>query len=273
MEAQRLSLSGISTYISSGGSNEQAYSQQELDILKSKNPLPLAFRGLNSIHQNTTRSRYTEEVGLLFSFKINKTKNKAWRQEIRAGFSYGNYNTDGIDYTSENQKFRTDTLISQQTGEQIYIDSMSNKYAYYQENADMLKIHMNYILHYKNRNKFSFYTGIGISIGSSLYHSLESNYGQYSFSSIPYYLNPNLGSYNQVVESRQVSRAISAIFTMNYYIPLGMQYRISKRSKWLKQANMFFEFRPGVDVHSQQEVSTSVSFRTEGMVGIRYSFL
>ncbi len=270
--AQKLKLSDLSIYAGGSGSSGTTISDNDQRRALSQFNIPSS---LTNVTWNGSRKSYNyqSEIGLMATWDIRKKRKRSpWTKQLRLGFSYGDYSTGYISSYNNNETYRVDTLISQQNGSEYYIDSVSGQFAYVENVADMFTIHLNYLMRYNAQRKFSFYTGIGASVGFTLDNALRLSYGSYSYTNTPIVqYNSNFGrnydnDYN--VQTKQLETATA----MNIYIPVGINYRISKRSKWLRPLNVFAEWRPGLSVQTSEILGTNASLNNSGILGLRYAF-
>lgn len=270
--AQQLKLSDVSIYGgASGSSGTTLTDNDQLRALSTFN-IPSAYTNVN---WNGSRKSYNYqgEIGLMATWDIRKGRNQSpWTKQLRVGFSYGNYSTGYISSYNNSETFRVDTFVSQQNGTEYYIDSISSTYAYVENIADMFTIHLNYLMRFNQHRKFSFYTGIGASVGFTLDNALQLNYGSYSFTNLPFNQNNPVFGYNNNSEWNTQTKQLETATATNFYIPVGINYRISKRSKWLKPLNLFVEWRPGLSIQTSEIVGTNASINNGLNVGLRYAF-
>ena len=114
-------------------------------------------------------------LGLRFN---NQEKNNFLDNPVlRLGINYASSNSLSAHYS---QEIRTpyDTLVSSQTGESFYVDSVHLKNYHMGQKMDQLRIDAALVFQTNQDLRFSFFAGIGISAGMSLKSEIEINYDQ-----------------------------------------------------------------------------------------------
>jgi hypothetical protein len=172
-----------------------------------------------------------------------------------------------------NVRTPADTLVSNQTGQNFYFDSLTQHY-YSMEYASQ-QIHLDGSLIYRtNPNaRWSLYTGIGITGGISMNaHTeiIEFNSSQLA----PADLNScsaygySYGYTNSSVEHFRNKTG----FALASYVPMGVDFRIAKKQEFFKRLHLFYEMRPGITLTAIPELRTITQTFFSFNLGLRFQF-
>jgi len=137
--------------------------------------------------------------------------------------------------------FRIDTFTSSQTGKQLFIDSSVSENYIMRHQSKMLQIDASVIWRTNNTNKLKLMAGIGIAIGTTMNAFTEVMYSKTSFtnspSSMPSYRHIN----NTVLESKNERYNNPSQSSYSIYLPMGIDFQLSKKHPILKQFHLFQE--------------------------------
>jgi len=214
-----------------------------------------------------------------FSKKKNEMRtNREWRIGLitnmgnRRNFSYYN-----------DQSYTFDTLQSNNGYNDIYADSVSQEYFYYNEQIFDLSLNLAYLINTGAHRRVYFYSGIGTNIGMAL----KSDVSVYSNSEdgVVYYDPGNKPSsddmwawtfVNQYGKSEYESSTVditSNIFFGRAYIPLGINFRISNNNEFWKHVNLYAEFNPGIEFQMVSNDKTYINpYFGMAWIGISYKW-
>ncbi len=267
----RLQLSDL--YFLGGASltNTPTLSSWEIDNLEKGlfTPSSLKPSAKNNGNFNSS-SRYNTHMGMMAAWKIRGTR--LGEQKIRLGLSAGMYSVNWNNFYQDINEYRTDTLISQQTGQAYYIDSTRRRNLYYEQSASVLNLHADYLVYLNPGNKLSIYTGAGARFGVSLNNSVRSTY--YEFSTITNPMNGFETSSNNTNNDNPFiseSKKLSVTTNLQAHAILGANYQLSKRNKFLRRISLFHEFNFGAQLNAMQEIETSLGFNVGFQTGAKIS--
>jgi len=198
---------------------------------------------------------YAGYVGLEFN---NKEKNLFRRNSyLNIGINY----SEGIDLRKYYSK-STDIHSNPSDPDTTYIESFSMK-------NNSKKLFLDLSLRYKiiPEKRFSFYTGIGLSVGL-LYHNQTwishsrdiYQYGVFQ-DSIPF----NSTSQITYVNSNKMGFAIAT------YIPVGLDFRIGKKDSFLRMIHLFLEARPTAKLTFKPEIKPNVNALMNYGFGMKFT--
>ena len=226
-------------------------------------------RGWSSAINNTM---YTVMLGLQFSNK-EKTMYKP-NPQLRLGVSFFS-ETMFTNHLYKEDRKPYDTLTSAQTQEIIYIDSITTKSYNMYYSYDQLRIDGSLIFRTNPKARWVLYSGIGVTAGISInaqtniyYDIYRRTYGhaENNGSSIVFFFHSGSGSN----ETEKIKNENNSGFST--YIPIGINFRIGNEREFWKQANLFFEVRPGINHTSIPELQPITNARMQCGLGLRVSW-
>ena len=189
---------------------------------------------------------------------------------LRVGFTYFNSNVLSA-YLSNTQTIRADTLISNQTGQEVYVDSTINRSYNMQYSSDQLRLDVSLNFRTDPTARWSFFSGIGLAAGVSLRATTSIYYSTYaSLQSTSNYYYPYADSYNDSFKSEVIQNEMN--YGFNAYVPLGVDFRMGKKRPFWKRTHLFYEVRPGVNFTSIPELSTITNISVQHGLGIRINW-
>lgn len=267
--AQKLKFSDIYIYGGAGGSSTGALNSSEISNLESGLNVPFVKQQYGYGTQN---SRFTSQVGMMAAWEIRNHPNR--KHKIRIGFSAGQYDLNYYNSRGESYSYRIDTLISATTGRTSYVDSFYTKNLYVYQDAQMFNINIDYLRTVNPRNKLSVYGGAGINVGLSMNNTIGANYSEYSYVNEPYGSNrfgPNPNGNQNNFRNESYTKELSMATSFRPYSLVGFNYKLSKRSPFLKHINIFTEFKMGLEINAMEELNTSAGFYYGFQGGLKVS--
>ena len=194
------------------------------------------------------------------SDKDNYTSASQWRVGINY-FLYDNlnYNLAKKEYKSSVWPWGYDTTYHKKYSLRSY--------------SEQLRLDVSYIYHIKKENRWSFYGGLGVTIGSSLKSYVTINYSESSsveFQGTTVHQPPkqNLPTKYRNETIKTKSQLGSCI-----YVPLGMNFRLGKKREFFKRLHLYGEMRLFVNSTTIPELNkTLVTGGIKGGIGLRVNF-
>jgi hypothetical protein len=172
-------------------------------------------------------------------------------------------------------QFTYDTLVSSQSGQTIFVDSVfTTNYELNYRNTQ-LQFDGSLIFRTNPGNRVSIFSGFGLIAGASMNALTRIDYYRLSQSQ---YRNSNgniLNDYNNFSSSglsvserhkNQTNLALSA------YVPLGIDFRLGNKGELLRQTYLFLELRPGVNFNNVPELETISTAYLQQALGIKISW-
>lgn len=225
---------------------------------------------------------------VLLGMRFGKKDGTAYKPNpiLRAGFSYFNSaNFSSGLYQSTNKRY--DTLLSYQTGTEIFVDSVSQRNYNMMYNSQQIRLDLSLIFRTDGKARWSFYSGIGLNAGVSLNAKTQINYSNYAYtetdgktsastnqaSSYPFYVS----FYNSAPPESEVTSYTETFRNKNNtafsaYVPLGVDFRIGKKRAFWKRTHLFCEFRPGINSTSIPELGTFNSAYWQTNFGVKINW-
>lgn len=215
--------------------------------------------------------------GIYVGLKLNNfNKNNFLRAPIiRLGLNQETFRITGTSFYNE---IRTpyDTLISTQTGNATYVDSVSSTYIGMEYFSNKLALDAAIIFQTTDTYRFSFHAGLGFNAGLSYNNRTEIN--QNNSTSTISYDNSTGGSnyyssyYSGSGDYKRESINNKSGFFYSAYVPLGIDLRLGKNREFWKHVNLFLESRPSINFQSIPEVGTKTSMRFSGNLGLKITW-
>ena len=188
-------------------------------------------------------------------------------QSLRLGFNHS-MGTYALTNYSRTTFTPYDTLTSSQTGEQIFIDSMSTTSINGTAFSEYLGLEGSLLFRSSNEARWSFFGGVGLSLRfcfNNRVNVTESTYegvsGEYSYS------NYNYGNNWKTENFKGYGYLSTSIF-----FPLGIDLRIGKNRDFWKIAHLFMELRPNLTIASIPDYTTVISPSMVGNFGLRITW-
>lgn len=175
---------------------------------------------------------------------IRKGKSKLFaNRSLRAGLFYNNQSFLGSGYGVQ-VRSPYGAAILNSTGVLIPIELVEEYRYIFRYLSRQLGLDASLIFKSRPEKRFVFYSGIGltaaksISATTSVYYSYYSRLDYKSEDDLFKNYRPEVDRYSETEESKANGNASFAA-----YIPLGLDFTIGKRNKWLRRAHLFYEIR------------------------------
>lgn len=217
-----------------------------------------------------TNGAFTAMVGLLFR-NNDKTAYKA-NPLLRFGVSYFSATTLTNGLYNEERNI-TDTLTSSQTGQIIYLDSVKIKNFDMNYTSDQVRLTSSVICRTNPDMRWSLFGGAGASIGFSVKASTEIYYSDYRYRDAQY----TNGSYTPYYYSESSTSKTERFnnknnFNASVFIPMGVDFKIARKSEFWKRAHLYYEIQPGVNFTSIPELKTVSNISIQQGFGLRVNW-
>lgn len=205
------------------------------------------------------------------AFRMGLQSIKKPNRELQLGVSFGSgmQASNTLSFTTSTPY---DTFTSSQTGEQIIVDSVYNKHVISNYRTDQLQLDASLIYRTDHSARWSFYGGIGASVGTSL-RATTSIYSYGTSSANTILTSEDAYSYsfaNSTFEQGEREEFNNKnVFNASVFIPAGIDFRIGKRNEFWQQLHLVYELRPNVGVVAIPELDATVSAGIQNNVGLR----
>ena len=214
-----------------------------------------------------------------FSKKKNELRtNREWRVGLITNLG----NRRNFDYYSENS-FTFDTLQSNNGYNDVYADSVYQENYFYNEQIFDVSLNVAYLINTGTQRRTYFYTGVGAHLGIAV--KSETKIYTYDNEEVIYYDQGNKPSeqenwywsyWNKENSGEYETRTAninSGIYFARAYIPLGFNFKISKRNQFWKHMNLYTELNPGVEFQIVSGDKTYVNpFFGLAWIGVSYKW-
>jgi len=207
-------------------------------------------------------------LSLLLGIDLSQNKNI----QLRLGFNYGTYSLISSNYFKE-EKFRIDTLNSQNTNRNIYIDSIVTNTYSLNYKAEQLKLDASVLFRRNPEARWSIYGGFGLMTGLSLNANTTVNHFQNKR------VRPEetdsrtyISDYSNEREIVNESFKNKSNFSFVSYIPLGLNFRIGNKKEFWKQTHLYYELSPGIKFNSIPEIGTLTNAFFQQNIGLRFTW-
>jgi len=227
------------------------------------------FSSSSGVFSVTGNTMFSAMLGLQFSDK-QKTSLKT-NPLLRLGISYFSGTALTGSLYKEDRK-RYDTLTSTQTGQTIYMDSVTTESYGMNYSYEQLRIDGSFIFRTNPSARWTIYSGIGVTAGISInaqtdiYHSIDKHTEQAN--------NGNYSSYSytgmETFDREKIRNKTN--FGISSYIPLGIDLRIGNKKEFWKRLHLFYELKPGINITSITELRTITNATLQHGLGLRVSW-
>lgn len=185
---------------------------------------------------------------------------------LRAGFTYQHH--EGTDLLLRKQT-RTpyDSLTSSQTGQVTYVDSLTiSRYDLSHTYSDVaLDASLVFMKEYPKR--WSLYGGAGLQLGMSFSGRVQVTH------TMEHRTDPSLvsgtGPQDRDMEATHEEFTTEGDLCLGLYVPLGVSYRLGKKSAFWRALNLSYELRPSLNFGGVPEVAAGARAGLGQFFGLR----
>jgi len=216
---------------------------EQLDITKWSLNDPWITQNFAGYQQFSGLNRTT---GSLFSAYVGFRKESRLNPLIRAGISYKRLNSQVFGRYQE-LRGPYDTLVSSQTGQQYYVDTIRMRSVSAFWGADVLALDGSFMLQTDLTRRWSFYGGIGLQAGILFNQELQLTRMET--------FNETGLTYEMEVELEQRNYRMTTGFSGTVYLPLGIDFRVGKKRPLWQQVHLVYELRPSLSFQRMSAVS------------------
>ncbi|HRH66004.1 MAG TPA: hypothetical protein PLU53_06890 [Bacteroidia bacterium] len=260
----------LQTGFVSGGANQENLEDfrslaPESDLLKSRTwdaaenfRNPARIKGIFSV-----------QVGVRFNDK-EKSKLKS-NPLLRLGATYFAGTVFRAGFEQSDLK-SSDTLISGQTGQQIFIDSVTQSDINMKYRTEQIRFDVSLLFQTNRQARWSLYGGFGITAGISINAQTMINLKEYGSTEIKYSDgSSSTHSYFSEKLNKETFRNKSNT-AFSFYIPLGVDFRIGRRNEFWKKTHLFYEMRPGIELTNIPELGNFSNGSFQNGFGLKVSW-
>lgn len=231
------------------------------------------YENYNSNQQPSFASNSFMSILLGIELANKKTKQIRTKPKLRLGFNYGSFSTLS-GYLQQTERFVYDTLVSAQFGNVYFADSVVNRSLVMDQSTQQLSMDLALLYRTNTENRISLYTGIGIGAGISMNANTYIRYHKRSTSEVNGSSDSDFIGGNYSEESNLKTESFKSKNPSSFwvYIPIGIDFRISKYSELLKHTYLFVETRPAITRTSIPDFASTTQGSLAFTAGMRYNF-
>ncbi len=143
-----------------------------------------------------------------------------------------------------------DTLLSQQTANRLYVDSITSHYVDAQNGSDKLSLQAALVFRSNPALRWSIFGGLGVSGGLSYNSFTHIHYTMINRTALVDETGSEYFGYYpddpDFYQEEEIFRNKSS-FSGSVYLPFGVDFRMGEKSDLLKRMHIYSELRPGMD--------------------------
>ena len=218
----------------------------------------------------STNGSFSAMAGFLFR-NSDQTAYKA-NPLLRLGISY--FSATSLTSTLYKEERRpTDTLASSQSGQFIFMDSIISKRYDMNYTSDQVRLSGSLIFRTNPEARWSLFGGVGATLGLSVKASTEINYSEYGYAEAKYSNGYYTSYYDYESENSRTERFINKNnFNASAFIPLGIDFKIARKSEFWRRIHLYYEIQPGINITSIAELKTVSNVSIHQGIGLRVNW-
>lgn len=259
-----IKISDISVIVGSSGISAGQLTEQQRSALVSG----ISLNGLQPRNYGYQTQRFASRYGIALGLQVARSRN--FKHKLRLGIHGGTYQVPLDIHLYSQEVYRVDTLVSTQTGQMQYVDSTFSRSQFISHHANMIYLDAAYLAHYMPDRRLSFYTGIGLLLGTSLNNQLTSYYSEFSGRT---HYNNYTNYYANVFASQVETKELSSFTHARLYCPVGLNFRLSNRTALLRNMNLFTELAFALDYTNFGGFTNPMSYSMGVNGGVKFSFV
>lgn len=269
----RISFNDVTFQRGKCGGTTPYFSFNDFQLLNSSSALLSNNYDGFSIHQSTYHSNNFATLSLGIHF--GKKEKTSYRNNpvIRVGVSYYNYSTI-YNWLSTETHYVYANLTSNQSNLVVYVDSVYRKNLNMRYDFNQLCFNSSVLFRTSNQKRFSLYSGIGFSSGTSLNANSEINYNEGAYDEISF--PPESGYYTQQSYPRRSyvddyeEFKNKNNFSYGVFVPIGVDFKMGKKNKILQLIHLTFEMNGSVNRIIIPELKTYHVKTLAGSFGLKF---
>ncbi len=273
VKIHRISLSDITIQRGVCGGGSPYFSFDDFHLLN-PNSILLSnnYDGFNNSQSTYHANNFaTLSTGIHFS----KKEKTSYRNNpvIRLGVSYYNYSTI-YDWLSTETHFVYANLTSTHSNLVVYVDSVYRKNLNMRYDFNQVHFAGSVIFRTSYQKRFSFYSGVGFTAGTSLNTTSEISYNEGGYDEIQFpqesgYFSQTSYPWRHYIDIGESFKNKNS-FTYGTYIPLGVDFKLGKKNKILKLLHLTFEMKGELSELKIPELKTYLVKTLGGSFGLKF---
>jgi hypothetical protein len=205
---------------------------------------------------------------MLIGIKLRDKQKTGYRKNklIRVGFSYYTSLDTYLNYINK-ETIRYDTLTSNLTGQQFFIDSISEDGVNLMHSSEQLRLQASIIYSTESSARWCFYGGIGFSAGSTMNNRTVIYSYNNSYINFDYQNQDERPLYKL---DEQEDYTTSNNFVWSVFTTAGLDFRIGKKRKFWQPIHLYLELHPTVEVVYNSYGKNPANTQITSCFGVRY---
>lgn len=208
------------------------------------------------------------EVTVGLSKEIMDYKKNHLYKEFRFGFTYQAGISSSRNY-SHQDRTRFDTLISTQTGEEFYVDSVKSSSYNMLYSTEQVRLAASILFRLNPMSRWSLFAGAGLNFGMTINPHTEISYSYSEYISAPvqypiYHESKN--TWKNETFRNKVGMACSG------YLIAGIDWRTGNKRAFWKRLHFSYDVRPVIDFNDIPENNSYTNTAILQQFTFRYSF-
>jgi hypothetical protein len=270
---RKFNLTDIS--ISSGFNNTQKNIPLSIETYQTLVPQSIIlnsdlsdYRFYNSLLFSYNNFRTSMPLHIAIGFKLSDPTNSSKINiSLRCGFSINKYSSNTT-YGNKTKtvNYDTDTSIYGVT----YYDSIFDDQVYMNFNGTYFQVDGALLVSTKTNSKFSFQTGMGFNLGTVFNSYVQ--IGNWQSIRLSKSQSGGSSSITRVSESESEIYKIKNGMLSQIYIPIGLNYRLSKKNDFLQKVELFSELRPNISFVKIAHLNTQINLSNSILLGCRVTW-
>ncbi len=230
------------------------------------------YSGFEYSEYGTTNGAGGFEVMLGLGLRNQEKTGYRQNSQLRVGLGYSSLSSLNASYY-QNERKPYDTLVSSQTGNSVFVDSVINRNLNMQYNTDNLRLDVSMIFRTAGTSRWSLYGGVGV----------RANYSFNGYTSVNYYVQRGTeqerqdykgyygygADYEMGENENEIFKSNASSFGGAVYVPLGADVRFGKTSEFWRKIHLFGELRPGIDFSNIPDYGSVTQGFLQFGVGVR----
>jgi len=183
--------------------------------------------------------------------------------ELRMGVSYASVRAGRLGY-ERSERYTLDTLVSSSSGIVFFVDSTFTSRYDMGHNAERFGLDGSLIFRTGGRSRWSLHGGVGLALGARFNARTWVNKADEGVVNYP-----GMSGRYELIASRYEEVDNSGGMWVAFQAPIGVGFRLSRRSNLLGRMDLYLEGRPGMLVQGNKELGTVTSFGSQSLFGLR----
>lgn len=239
---------------------QPALLRSDVFVLAPLDPESVADYALDSRDRQEGTFSFGISIGLLPFRKEDRRG-----PELRVGFIHAGWN-DRQAILRRTLRTPYDTLVSAATGEQFLVDSIHGSTYYILTQAE--RIGLDASLVWSTMARWSLYGGVGVMGGPSFNARTSVDLHQYEGVAAAGSQNANYPQ-GGIHENENGTTKRGTGWWMAAYVPIGLDFTLSREHAFWKQMHLYYEMRPQLVVQGSPELDNTVGTGLLAQFGIR----